>query len=131
MNTVYITGLKRMGVAAATGLLLACTHPAPPAVQVTNEGAGKNVPSKTMPAMNDEAFRQHQKMMRYEIKGKVYYLVYAACCDQFNPLLDAYGQYVCSPSGGFTGRGDGSCPELAEVIRQSEGRLVDNPFVMR
>ncbi len=130
MNTAYIAGLKRVGMVAAAGLLLACTHPAAPMVQ-THEGAGKTVPSNTMPAMNDEVFRQHQKMMRYEIKGKVYYLVYAACCDQFNSLLDAHGRYVCSPSGGFTGRGDGSCPELAEAIRQSEGRLVDNPFVMR
>ena len=119
-----------MGTVAAAALLLACTHPAATATQA-HERTGKNKPSNTMPAMNEEIFRQNQKMMRYEIKGKVYYLAYAACCDQFNPLLDAHGQYVCSPSGGFAGKGDGSCPELAEAIRQSEGRLVDNPFVMR
>ncbi|MGX5728942.1 DUF6970 domain-containing protein [Pseudoxanthomonas beigongshangi] len=38
-----------------------------------------------------------------------YYLV-SPCCDQFNPLLDATGKEICSPSGGFTGAGDGKCP---------------------
>jgi len=38
-----------------------------------------------------------------------YYLV-SPCCDQFNPLLDAGGKEICSPSGGFTGAGDGKCP---------------------
>lgn len=38
-----------------------------------------------------------------------FYLV-SPCCDQFNPLLDAGGKEICSPSGGFTGAGDGKCP---------------------
>lgn len=39
-----------------------------------------------------------------------FYLV-SPCCDQFNPLLDARGGEICSPSGGFTGAGDGKCPK--------------------
>ncbi|MGN7833846.1 DUF6970 domain-containing protein [Pseudoxanthomonas sp. 22568] len=39
-----------------------------------------------------------------------FYLV-SPCCDQFNPLLDARGKEICSPSGGFTGAGDGKCPK--------------------
>lgn len=38
------------------------------------------------------------------------YLVIAPCCDQFNRLYDGEGRYICSPSGGFGGSGDGSCP---------------------
>jgi len=44
-------------------------------------------------------------------RGAPAYLVTAPCCDQFNPLYDARGVVICHPSGGFTGRGDGKCPE--------------------
>lgn len=38
------------------------------------------------------------------------YLVMAPCCDQFNRLYDAEARYICSPSGGFGGSGEGDCP---------------------
>ena len=49
----------------------------------------------------------------YEVRrgdGIAYY-VKAGCCDQLDPLVDARGVLVCYPSGGFTGRGDGKCPQ--------------------
>jgi len=42
--------------------------------------------------------------------GQPAYYVQSPCCDQFNPFYDAAGTEICSPSGGFTGRGDGKCP---------------------
>lgn len=42
-----------------------------------------------------------------------YYLV-APCCDQFDPLLDAQGKQLCSPTGGIHGLGDGRCPLPAD-----------------
>ncbi len=41
----------------------------------------------------------------------VAYYVKAGCCDQLDPLIDARGVLLCHPSGGFTGRGDGKCPQ--------------------
>jgi hypothetical protein len=41
----------------------------------------------------------------------VAYYVQAGCCDQLDPLIDARGVLLCHPSGGFTGRGDGKCPQ--------------------
>ena len=41
----------------------------------------------------------------------VAYWVQAGCCDQLDPLIDARGVLLCYPSGGFTGRGDGKCPQ--------------------
>ena len=38
------------------------------------------------------------------------YLFTAPCCDQFNPLYDAEGRFICAPTGGFAGSGDGKCP---------------------
>ena len=47
---------------------------------------------------------------RCDLDGKVVYHVDMPCCDQFNPLYDAYWNYICSPDGGFSGRGAGDCP---------------------
>lgn len=43
--------------------------------------------------------------------GRPVYLFNAPCCDQFNRLYDGDGRYICAPTGGFTGQGDGRCPD--------------------
>ena len=47
-------------------------------------------------------------------KGKLAYLFFAPCCDQYNPLYDASGEVLCHPSGGIHGRGDSTCPSPAD-----------------
>ncbi|MFG6485069.1 DUF6970 domain-containing protein [Roseateles sp. BYS78W] len=42
--------------------------------------------------------------------GRLVYLSISPCCDMFNKLYDADGRFICAPSGGFTGQGDGRCP---------------------
>ena len=42
--------------------------------------------------------------------GLRFYLFKPLCCDQLDKLYDVNGRYVCAPSGGFTGQGDGRCP---------------------
>lgn len=49
---------------------------------------------------------------RYQYKGKTVYAFNAPCCDQYNAVVDADCRYLCAPSGGFTGRGDGKCPDF-------------------
>lgn len=51
------------------------------------------------------------KVYQWEVDGKVYYYFTSDCCDQFNYLYDEACNVVCAPSGGFTGSGDGTCPE--------------------
>jgi hypothetical protein len=43
--------------------------------------------------------------------GRPAFYLHSACCDQYNPLFSAEGSEICNPSGGFTGRGDGKCPQ--------------------
>lgn len=45
--------------------------------------------------------------------GKPAYLIPSPCCDKFDYLYDSKGAILCAPSGGFTGRGDGSCSEAS------------------
>ena len=56
-------------------------------------------------------------------KGQTVYEMLAGCCDRFNELYDASGRYLCAPSGGFTGTGDGKCPDTAAARRAAEGRV--------
>lgn len=56
-----------------------------------------------------------------EKQGTVYKCIYqeetayynqAPCCDQDNNLYDQKGIKICAASGGFTGSGDGQCPDF-------------------
>ena len=51
----------------------------------------------------------------YDYEGKKVYYVAPPCCDQLAKLYDADCNFLCSPDGGFTGKGDGKCPEFHSV----------------
>lgn len=55
----------------------------------------------------------------WKVDGKTYYYVTSDCCDQFNFLYDDECQEVCAPDGGFTGEGDGNCPEFNGQIEKT------------
>jgi hypothetical protein len=54
----------------------------------------------------------------YIYNGKTVYAFTSDCCDQFNPVFDAECNYVCSPSGGFTGLGDGRCRDFLQNAKE-------------
>lgn len=58
----------------------------------------------------------------YEYRGQRVFLFTADCCDQFNTVFDEHCQYICAPTGGFTGRGDRRCEDFHAVAK--EGKLV-------
>src|SRR5579875_1086680 len=49
---------------------------------------------------------------KYLYNGKTVYLFSSNCCDQYNVLYNDACNYVCAPSGGFTGKGDGKCSDF-------------------
>lgn len=53
----------------------------------------------------------------YEYDGRKVYLFSANCCDQFESLLDANCNYICAPSGGFTGKGDRKCTDFGQQAK--------------
>ncbi len=63
---------------------------------------------KTKPKWNPPA-----EVNEYTYQGKHVYLFSADCCDQYNELVDENCKYICAPSGGLTGKGDGQCPEFS------------------
>lgn len=48
----------------------------------------------------------------YTYNGKTVFLFSSDCCDQFNMVFDSQCNYVCAPSGGITGKGDGKCDDF-------------------
>lgn len=55
-----------------------------------------------------------QLVEEYLYNGNKTYLVTMPCCDFFNPLYDSTGKIICSPTGGFTGKGDMKCMDFGE-----------------
>jgi hypothetical protein len=67
-----------------------------------------------------------QSIWQYEFKSQVVYYVPAQCCDQFSRLYDAAGDVICAPDGGFTGHGDGKCPDFFQ-LRTNEKLIWQDP----
>lgn len=49
---------------------------------------------------------------RYTYDGRTVFYLPAQCCDQYSALLDNCGAPICAPDGGFSGGGDGGCPDF-------------------
>jgi len=55
---------------------------------------------------------------RYVYNGQTVYFVPQRCCDIASVLYSATGSVICHPDGGFTGRGDGQCPDFFEQRKE-------------
>lgn len=58
----------------------------------------------------------------YLYQGKTVYLVTPDCCDQYISLYDDNCNFLCAPSGGLTGKGDGKCPDFYD--KATKGTLI-------
>ena len=58
------------------------------------------------------------EIYEYEYQGKKVYAISSNCCDFFNTVVDSDCNYICAPSGGFTGRGDGKCKDFFKEAKQ-------------
>lgn len=67
----------------------------------------RQVPRWNPPAQVDE----------YEYNGKRVFVFSSPCCDQYNTAWDGNCGYICAPSGGFTGKGDGKCADFSSVAK--------------
>ncbi len=67
---------------------------------------------KLVPVWNPPA-----SIEEYDYNGKKVYVLSANCCDFFATAFDEDCNYVCAPSGGFTGKGDGLCRDFNEKAK--------------
>lgn len=62
-----------------------------------------------------------QKIWRYRYDNQFVYLVVPDCCDQYISLYTSQCTFICAPSGGFSGNGDGKCPGF---YQEAEDRVL-------
>jgi hypothetical protein len=67
---------------------------------------------KQQPVWNPPA-----EIHEYDYAGRKVYLISANCCDFFSIAVDSNCNYVCAPSGGFTGKGDRKCVDFNEKAK--------------
>lgn len=53
-------------------------------------------------------------------KNQIVYYLPSRCCDISSVLYNENGEVICAPDGGFTGRGDGKCPDFFEERKNCE-----------
>lgn len=68
---------------------------------------------------NEQVQNPPAKIWEWKADSKTYYYVTSGCCDQFNFLYDHNCNKVCAPDGGFSGNGDGNCPEFNSEIEKT------------
>lgn len=79
---------------------------------------------ESVPACIKRKIRQVSpvKVLQYQYNQQTVYLFSPDCCDRFEELYDSNCNLICRPSGGFTGKGDGTCPDFYGAA--SEGILI-------
>lgn len=65
----------------------------------------------------EEVRNPRAQVWKWEVDGNTYYYITSDCCDQFNYLFDEDCNVVCAPDGGFSGNGDGNCPDFTGEIK--------------
>ena len=63
---------------------------------------------------------QVASLSKCEYKNRIAYYLVRPCCDRFTELFDENGNSICLPGGGFTGKGDGKCPDFNKEIKNCE-----------
>jgi hypothetical protein len=87
--------------------------------QCRDEDIAKDTPDcirQTIEVMANEDVRNPPaKVYRYQYRGSVVYFIPQYCCDFPSQLLDDECNQICSPDGGFSGKGDGKCQDFLDA----------------
>jgi hypothetical protein len=70
------------------------------------------IKEKIQQLMQEPVRNPPAEVWQYDFEGKAVYFIPASCCDMYSELLYANCGVICAPDGGFTGRGDGKCPDF-------------------
>ncbi|MEZ0610220.1 hypothetical protein ACAW74_17015 [Fibrella sp. WM1] len=101
--------MKRYVLLVGLAALLACSR--------STEPAPTDVPAciRTIIQQNGQFEKTNLHFVsirRYLYQNRYVYFALSDCCDMYDILFDTTCQRICSPSGGFSGGGDGQCPNF-------------------
>jgi hypothetical protein len=77
----------------------------------------KCIQSKIDSIKKEPRYNPPAEVTEYSYNDKRFFLFSSDCCDQYNSLFDENCNYVCAPSGGFTGKGDMKCNDFTEKAK--------------
>jgi hypothetical protein len=103
----------RLSFFILTSALLACNSPD------LEKDAPSCIKKKIKEIQNEEVYNPPAEVWEWKVDGKTYYYFTSSCCDQYNYLYDEDCNQICAPDGGFTGNGDGTCPNFNGTIQKS------------
>lgn len=63
-----------------------------------------------------------QSVWRYQYQNETVFLIIPVCCDQYISVYSSTCNFICAPSGGLTGKGDGKCPTFNDEA--TEGVII-------
>jgi hypothetical protein len=115
---IFVFACNRKSPASATGAVDSAT--------LVNTAAGTNSPvipdtglavpvciqNKIDSIKKQNVWNPPAQIHEFLYNGRKVYSISADCCDFFTIAVDANCNYVCAPSGGFTGKGDGKCNDF-------------------
>lgn len=86
------------------------------------KGAPDCIQQKIKDIAAEDVWNPPAKVYSYLYNGKNVFLISQHCCDIPSVVLDQDCNVICSPSGGFSGRGDGKCVDF--VSAATDERLI-------
>jgi len=83
----------------------------------------KDVPNcikqKIKKIQKEDVHNPPSSVWEWKVDSDTYYYITSDCCDQYNYLFDENCNVICAPDGGFTGTGDGNCPDFKAEIEKT------------
>jgi hypothetical protein len=86
----------------------------------TGNGMPSCVQKKIDQIKKEPVWNPPAEVNEYTYQDKQVFLFTSNCCDQYIMLYDGSCNYICAPSGGITGKGDGKCNDFyntAKLVR--------------
>ena len=77
------------------------------------------IESKINIIKEEEVRNPPAEIWEWKVSSETYYYITSDCCDQFNYLFDQNCNKICAPDGGFSGLGDGNCPDFSGHIEKT------------
>ena len=97
--------------------LFACHRKTASAVVGAETGVPTCIQKKIDSIKQQPVWNPPAEIDEYLYAGKKVYLISARCCDFYSIAVDGNCNYVCAPSGGFTGKGDRKCIDFADKAK--------------
>ena len=102
---------------AAVGIMAACKPGPSPVLAEAATASTQKTPwldQMIQQMQESKTANPPAKVYRYTYKGQKVYYVTGRCCDVPAKVYNMYGNVICEPDGGITGKGEGRCTDFCE-----------------